>query len=213
MPKLTLSFKGRVIDVFHLETDSTKIGRDPDCAIAIDSLAIAPVQATITESGDVYRLEAEDEAFPVLVNHAKTEEINLHHGDVIQIGKHTLTFAEDVMELGADLTLSPAAADEQPQAETEDESEENEEASSSVLQIVNGDNFGRIISLHRHMTRIGHTGGDCAMIARREEGYYISFLEGINPPTVNKQPLADQGQLLNDGDLIEVGGTQMQFHA
>ncbi|MCG8068666.1 MAG: FHA domain-containing protein [Candidatus Thiodiazotropha taylori] len=213
MPKLTLSFKGRVIDVFHLEADSTKIGRDPDCAISIDSLAIAPLQATITESGDVYRLEAQDEEFPVLVNHEKTEEINLHHGDVIQIGKHTLTFAEDVMELGADLTLSPSAADEQPKAETEDDVEEEEDSSSSVLQIVNGDNFGRIISLHRHMTRIGHTGGDCAMIARREEGYYISFLEGINPPTVNKQPLADQGQLLNDGDLIEVGGTQMQFHA
>ncbi|MCG8486300.1 MAG: FHA domain-containing protein [Chromatiales bacterium] len=212
MPKLTLSFKGRVIDVFHLEADSTKIGRDPDCTIAIDSLAIAPLQATITEAGDVYRLEAEDEAFPVLVNHEKTEEINLHHGDVIQIGKHTLTFAEDVMELGADLSLSPATAAEPDQTETE-ENDGDEQASSSVLQIVNGDNFGRIISLHRHMTRIGHTGGDCAMIARREEGYYITFLEGINPPTVNKQPLADQGQLLNDGDLIEVGGTQMQFHA
>jgi pSer/pThr/pTyr-binding forkhead associated (FHA) protein len=210
MPKLTLSFKGRVIDVFHLEANSTKIGRDPDCAISIDSLAIAPLQATITETGDIYRLEAQDEDFPVLVNHEKIEEINLHHGDVIQIGKHTLAFAEDVMELGADLSVSPATVEEEPQADAEDD---EEESSSSVLQIVNGDNFGRIISLHRHMTRIGHTGGDCAMIARREVGYYITFLEGANPPTVNHHPLADQGQLLNDGDLIEVGGTQMQFHA
>jgi pSer/pThr/pTyr-binding forkhead associated (FHA) protein len=213
MPKLTLSFKGRVIDVFHLEAESTRIGRDPDCAICIDSLAIAPLQAIITETEDAYRLDAQDEDFPVLVNHEKTDEINLHHGDVIQIGKHTLAFAEDAMELGADLSLAPAAAEEEPQAAAEVAEDDDDQQSASVLQIVNGDNFGRIISLHRHMTRIGHTGGDCAMIARREEGYYITFLEGVNPPTVNKHPLSDQGQLLNDGDLIEVGGTQMQFHA
>jgi pSer/pThr/pTyr-binding forkhead associated (FHA) protein len=211
MPKLTLSFKGRVIDVFHLEAESTKIGRDPDCTICIDSLAIAPLQIIITEIGDTYRLDAQSEDFPVLVNHEVTDEINLHHGDVIQIGKHTLVFAEDVMELGADLSLSPAATDEEPQ--TEAKAADDDQQSTSVLQIVNGDNFGRIIPLHRHMTRIGHTGGDCAMIARREEGYYITFLEGINPPMVNKHPLSDQGQLLNDGDLIELGGTQMQFHA
>ncbi|MES9850389.1 MAG: FHA domain-containing protein [Candidatus Thiodiazotropha sp. L084R] len=211
MPKLTLSFKGRVIDVFHLEPGSTDIGRNSDCSISIDSLAIAPHQATITDDGSDYRLTARDDAFPVLVNHEQTEEINLHHGDVIQIGKHTLAFAEDVMELGADLSHSPAT--ESNQQEIEEPSQEIDDTpSSGVLQIVNGDNFGRIIPLKRNMTRIGHTGGDCAMIARREEGYYISFLEGPNPPTINRQPIADKGQLLNDGDLIEVGGTQMQFH-
>lgn len=212
MPKLTLSFKGRVIDVFHLETGSTDIGRDTDCAISIDSLAIAPLQATIIEDGDVYRLEARDKEYPVLVNHEKIDSIDLHHGDVIQIGKHALTFAEDVMELGADLTHPPVT--EKRQLVTEQNQEADEEKSSSgILQIVNGENFGRIISLSRNLTRIGHTGGDCAMIARREEGYYISFLEGENPPTINQQLLADKGQLLNDGDLIEVGGTQMQFHS
>ncbi|MES9940137.1 MAG: FHA domain-containing protein [Candidatus Thiodiazotropha sp. 6PLUC2] len=210
MPKLTLSFKGRVIDVFHLQPGSTDIGRDSDCAVAIDSLAIAPLQATIIDDGSDYRLKARDDDFPVLVNHEQTEEINLHHGDVIQIGKHTLAFAEDVMELGADLSQSPATESAEP--ENEEPEEADDTPSSGVLQIVNGDNFGRIIPLKRNMTRIGHTGGDCAMIARREEGYYITFLEGPNPPTINQQPIADKGQLLNDGDLIEVGGTQMQFH-
>jgi pSer/pThr/pTyr-binding forkhead associated (FHA) protein len=197
MPKLTLSFKGRVIDVFHLETGLTDIGRNTDCAISIDSLAIAPLQATIIEDNNDYRLEARDEDYPVLVNHEQIDSINLNHGDVIQIGKHALTFAEDVMELGADLTQPPVT--EKNQVETEQNQEAAEDNSSSgVLQIVNGENFGRIISLSRNLTRIGHTGGDCAMIARREEGYYISFLEGENPPTINQQPLADKGQLLSD---------------
>jgi pSer/pThr/pTyr-binding forkhead associated (FHA) protein len=209
MPKLTLSFKGRVIDVFHLETVSTDIGRDSDCSISIDSLAIAPLQATITEEDGGYRLTARDEAFPVIVNNEPMDETKLSHGDVIQIGKHTLTFAEDVMELGADLSQAPATGEN----ESAQDQAIDEPISTSILQIVNGDNFGRIIPLTRNMTRIGHTGGDCAMIARREEGYYITFLEGQNPPTINQQMIADQGQQLKDGDLIEVGGTQMQFHA
>ncbi|MEW8474453.1 MAG: FHA domain-containing protein, partial [Candidatus Thiodiazotropha endolucinida] len=109
MAKLTLSFKGRVIDVFHIERDKTEIGRNDDCTIPIDSLAIAPVQAVITRNDDQsYLLQAQEEAFPVLVNHEKTEEITLNHGDVIQVGKHTLSFAEDVMDLSADLGPIPA---------------------------------------------------------------------------------------------------------
>ncbi|MES9821979.1 MAG: FHA domain-containing protein, partial [Candidatus Thiodiazotropha sp.] len=104
MAKLTLSFKGRVIDVFHIERDKTEIGRNDDCTIPIDSLAIAPVQAVITRNDDQsYLLQAQEEAFPVLVNHEKTEQTTLNHGDVIQVGKHTLSFAEDVMDLSADL--------------------------------------------------------------------------------------------------------------
>ncbi|MES9825655.1 MAG: FHA domain-containing protein [Candidatus Thiodiazotropha endolucinida] len=211
MAKLTLSFKGRVIDVFHIERDKTEIGRNDDCTIPIDSLAIAPVQAVITRNDDQsYLLQAQEEAFPVLVNHEKTEETTLNHGDVIQVGKHTLSFAEDVMDLSAD--LGPIPANDQLTDESEPIESDESKSKSGVLQIMNGDNFGRIIPLNRNMTRIGHAGGDCAMIARREDGYFITFHEGPNPPRINRKPIGNQAQLLTDGDIIDVGGTQMQFH-
>lgn len=213
MPKLTLSFKGHVIDVFHLEREETCIGRDETCDICIDSLAVAPQQALIRQSSDdAYQLEAMNEAFPVLINHEKIEVAPLSHGDVIQVGKHTLTYAQDVMELGADL----GAMDEQ-EAETEDTLEADTTPSglrtSGMLQIMNGENFGRIIPLSRNMTRIGHAGGDCAMISKRDEGYFLSFLEGPNPPIVNRISIGNGSHRLNDGDIIEVGGTKMQFHS
>ncbi|MES9817951.1 MAG: FHA domain-containing protein [Candidatus Thiodiazotropha sp.] len=211
MAKLTLSFKGRVIDVFHIERDKTEIGRNDDCTIPIDSLAIAPVQAVITRNDDQsYLLQAQEEAFPVLVNHEKTEQTTLNHGDVIQVGKHTLSFAEDVMDLSAD--LGPAPANDQLTGENEPIESDESKSTSGVLQIINGDNFGRIIPLNRNMTRIGHAGGDCAMIARRENGYFITFLEGPNPPRINRKPIGNQAQLLTDGDIIDVGGSQIQFH-
>jgi pSer/pThr/pTyr-binding forkhead associated (FHA) protein len=211
MAKLTLSFKGRVIDVFHIKSEKTKIGRDEDCTIPIDSLAIAPVQVVITRNDDQsYLLQAQEEAFPVLVNHEKTEETLLNHGDVIQVGKHTLSFSEDVMDLGAD--LGPNATSDNVTAETEPDDNDESQANSGILQIINGDNFGRIIPLKRNMTRIGHTGGNCAIIAKREDGYIISFLEGTDPPLVNKKPIGNQAQMLKDGDIIELDGTQMQYH-
>jgi pSer/pThr/pTyr-binding forkhead associated (FHA) protein len=211
MAKLTLTFKGRVIDVFHIESDKTKIGRNEDCAITIDSLAIAPVQVVITRNDDqTYRLQALDKEFPVLVNHEKTEETTLNHGDVLQVGKHTLSFSEDVMDLGAD--LGPNKTNDSLSVEDEQVDSDESQAPSGILQIINGDNFGRIIPLKKNMTRIGHVGGDCAMIARREDGYFISFLEGPNPPRINQKPIGNQAQLLTDGDIIALGDTQMQFH-
>jgi hypothetical protein len=114
------------------------------------------------------------------------------------------------MDLGTDLGSNSFSDD----LAVEDESDENSElkADTGILQIVNGDNFGRIIPLKKNLTRIGHSGGDCAMVARREDGYFISFLEGSNPPSVNQRPIGNQAQLLTDGDIIDLGGTQLQFH-
>ena len=210
MPKLTLSFKGHVIDVYHLEQEETCIGRDESCDITIDSLAIAPQQALIRQSSDQhYQLEAMDEAFPVLLNHEAVEVSPLSHGDVIQVGKHTLSYADDVMELGADLGTTIEPEDE---PESEDERPINNEGSGAMLQIMTGENFGRIIPLSRNMTRIGHAGGDCAMISKRGDGYFLSLLEGQNPPVVNKISIGNGTHRLNTGDIVEVGGIKMQFH-
>jgi len=210
MSKLTLSFKGRIIDVFHLEKGETTIGRDESCDIFIDSLAVAPQQVLIRRSGqDEYQLEALDDAFPVTINHEPVEVAPLTHGDVIQVGKHTLSYAHDVLELHAtpddDLSL--------PEEDLDEDLSPSELSSSGMLQIMNGENFGRIIPLKRNMTRIGHAGGDCAMISRRNEGYFLSFLEGPNPPVVNRISIGNGSHRLNDGDVIEVGGTKMQFHS
>ena len=207
MPKLTLSFKGHVIDVYHLERAETCIGREDSCDITIDSLAVAPQQALIRQSSDqAFQLEAMDTAFPVLLNHEKVEVSSLSHGDVIQVGKHTLSYSEDVMELGANLG---ASNDE----EDDDDLFSDSAATGAMLQIMNGENFGRIIPLNRNMTRIGHAGGDCAMISKRDAGHFLSFLEGQNPPLVNRISIGNGTHRLNDGDTIEVGGIKMQFHS
>jgi pSer/pThr/pTyr-binding forkhead associated (FHA) protein len=207
MPKLTLSFKGRLLDVFHIHGGQTLIGRDESCEINIDSLAIAPFHARIILDQAGCRIERMDEDFSIQINHNPTESIELSHGDVIGVGKHTLTYSEDAIELAGELTQKKPSEDSQTGAD-----DKSTAIGKGMLQIMNGDNFGRLIPLTRNMTRIGRMGGDCAMIARRESGYYISHLGGLSSPSVNNKPIGDASLLLNDGDVIEVGKTQMQFH-
>jgi predicted component of type VI protein secretion system len=213
MPKLTLSFKGHVIDVFHIEKAVTSIGRDESCDIHIDSLAIAPQQALIRQlHGDGYLVTCIDEEFPVQVNRDTVDSQELKHGDVIQVGKHTLNYSEDVMELGADLSTDLRQKSEGDESEDETDLADGDLTPGGMLQIMNGENFGRIIPLKRNMTRIGHSGGECAMVSKRDDGFFLSFLEGSHPPRVNRQVIGDESYRLKEGDIIEVGGTQMQFH-
>lgn len=207
MPKLTLSFKGRLLDVFHIDEGESLIGRDEACEISIDSLAIAPFHARIVLNQAGCQITRLNDDSAIQVNHNPTESVELHHGDVIQVGKHTLTYSEDAIEPAGELQPKSPSDDLE-----EDPADNLPTTGKGMLQIMNGDNFGRIIPLSRNMTRIGRVGGDCAMISRRDSGYYIAHLEGSIPPSVNNKPIGDASLLLNDGDLIEVGNTQMQFH-
>ncbi|QYZ64834.1 MAG: signal peptide protein [Gammaproteobacteria bacterium (ex Lamellibrachia satsuma)] len=223
MPKLTLSFKGRIIDVHHLAQGDTLIGRDTDCTLFIDSLAVAPKQILIKLDEAGSHLIAQDNNHPVLINHKVVESTDLVHGDVIQIGKHTLSYAEDALEPGGKLYTEAAnIVKEETGGEEESWSifqnidpataTDTSLPQEGMLQIMSGDHIGRIIPLNHNLTRIGRAGSDCAIIALRNDGYFLSHLEGPVSPSVNDEKIGEESRLLQDGDLIHVGGTEMQFH-
>ena len=99
MAKLILSFKGLLLSVHHLDERPMTIGRDPACRIAVDSLAIAPRHAELVSSDADFLLLALDPDYPVLLNNEQVDQASLHHGDEIQLGKHTLSFSNDTLEL------------------------------------------------------------------------------------------------------------------
>lgn len=207
MPKVNLTFKGRLIDSYHLDDEETTIGRDSSCSIVIDSLAIAPRHLLIKADADGYSITALDEAYPLLLNHQKIENSRVAHGDVLQIGKHTLDFIDDTVTLA----VQKSTPDETSLLHDDEEENTRDNELTGLLQILNGENIGRIIPLNRTLIRIGRTGAECAVIAHRGNGYYMSYLEGNNPPKINQTSIGDQTYRLNNGDLIEIGKTQMTF--
>ncbi|MDH3879076.1 MAG: FHA domain-containing protein [Desulfobacterales bacterium] len=94
MPKITLKFKGNVLADYHLPLGcSLKIGRHKDNDVIIENLAVSGHHGKIDSAGDgfVYiDLKSKNGSF---INEELVTSHWLADGDVINIGKHSLTFA------------------------------------------------------------------------------------------------------------------------
>jgi len=76
---------------------------------------------------------------------------------------------------------------------------------------MDGPHIGRILTLKKAMTRLGHEGSGVIVISRRKDGYYLSALQGHDGLVLNKEPLGDRTVLLQNNDVIVVEKTPMQF--
>jgi len=209
--KLTLAFKGKVLKVYYLEPGEMVIGSDPGCQISIDSLALQPQHASITTARHKSVLRnLSDAESGTFVNEKKLgeEEYQLKHDDEIRVGKHTLLFTtEPVDERAEDYEL--------PEPIDPDDSGEQKVTRSTPkhawLQILNGANVGKTISLNRNLTNLGKAGVQLAVITRRGDGYFLSHLEGERSPSVDGESIGDNSRKLDDGNIIQIGNVKMQF--
>jgi pSer/pThr/pTyr-binding forkhead associated (FHA) protein len=207
--KLTLSFKGQNLKLFSIRRGSLFIGSDPSCEIHIDSLAVNPKHARVDTEDQVSILHdlSTGDAEGLSVNNEKIQQHTLKDGDVIQIGKHTLTYQyEPIQDDDIEIPEMP----EMPEEPQNNSSQEM--VRPGWLQIMTGQNLGKTLSLNRSMTNLGKPGVATALITRRNDGYFISHLEGKHPPLVDNQPIGEKNHKLNDGDTIQIGNVKMQFY-
>lgn len=198
MARLTLSFKGQKLKIFALGEAETVIGRDDGCAIFIDSLAIEPQHATVRQNAETCTIEPVNTETAVLVNDTRIEAAHeLTDGDLIQIGKHTLRYSVEP-------TQAVQEAPEVPQAISYPDEQ-------GWLQIQSGSHLGRTIRLDKAFTRIGSADSNLAVIARRNDGYYLSHLDGNQTPVVNNLEIGESTHKLCNEDPISVGELQVQF--
>lgn len=196
MAKLTLSFRDKKLKIFPIAGAELIVGRDPECAVHIDSLAVHPRHVRIYAQGDEFCIENLQTTDPVQLNHkAIAAPVTLQDGDLIQVGKHTLCFSNEPATEGVQLNHAPA-----------------QRPLTGWLQIMSGSHLGRTIRLDRAMTRLGKSGMESAIISRRGDGYYIAHLEGDLPPQVNDRVIGDSSHLLRDGDRILIGKLELHFY-
>ncbi len=211
MSKLTLSFKGKVLKVFPVLKGSMIIGSDPSCTIFIDSLALQPQHAqidTVNNESVLRDLATEEGTF---VGTSKLEALHpLKDGDVIRVGKHTLaySYSEDINNTSEESVVDESVAEETPPPIKM----EAQEKTQGWLQIMNGANLGKTMSLNKAMTNLGKPGISTAVITKRHDGYFISQLEGNHPLLIKDKELGDKSVQLADGDTIQIGNIKMQFY-
>ncbi len=232
MSKLTLLFKGRTLKVFPIIEGEMIIGNARNCTVFIDSLAIDENHAkisTVAQQSTLMDCESESGTY---VNQDKISSYQLQDGDLIRVGKHTLLY--NYQELTEDelvhessssipaiqheaLNTSQHAESEidtevvvaEPAAISEPASNQNQ---SAWVQILSGQNLGQTLQLTRSVTNLGKPGVAMVVIARRDDGFFISHLEGKIPPKIGEVEIGAQSYKLNEGDLIQIGNIKMQFY-
>jgi predicted component of type VI protein secretion system len=95
MAKLILSFEGTALKTVELNKERTTIGRRPDNDIQVDNLAVSGLHAAVTTVLNDSVIEDLNSTNGTLVNGELSQKHLLKHGDVIEIGKHSIKYVVD----------------------------------------------------------------------------------------------------------------------
>ena len=95
MSKVILMYNKKVLDQFELQQGDTKIGRRPGSDIVVDNMAVSGEHANIFTIGDDSFIQDLGSTNGTFVNNKRVTKHHLKHGDVITIGKHTLSYVNE----------------------------------------------------------------------------------------------------------------------
>ena len=92
MFRITLSLAGNVVRKYPFEKDRITIGRDPECDISIDNVAVSRTHAAVSAAEGEFVLEDLQSGNGTFVDGEKIVTKVLADGDAFIIGKYTLLF-------------------------------------------------------------------------------------------------------------------------
>lgn len=205
MPKMIVSIDGVVTKEVQLSKDRTTLGRRPYNDVVIDSLAVSGEHAVIQVIGSEVYLEDLNSTNGSYLNGKAVKKQLLQHDDVIEIGKYRIKFSADVDAQSESLVVA------KPSGAAKLQSGARAAVATAAIKVLSGVATGREVALTKVVTTIGKPGIAIAAITRRASGHVIAHVEGVNRPLINGIQISGDEVVLNDGDVIELAGTQMQF--
>lgn len=205
MPKLIVSIDGVVIKEVQLAKERTTLGRRPYNDVVIDNLAVSGEHAAVQMLGGQVVLEDLDSTNGTFVNGKAIRRQALQHGDTVEVGKYKIQFLNEAEGERANKVMA-AAADVMMTTLRSSSSE-----LTGGIRVLSGAAAGRELPLTKVVTTIGKPGVAVAAITRRQQAFVMAHVEGASRPLLNGAPIGDDPMPLQNGDLIELAGTQMQF--
>lgn len=204
MSKVILMYNKKVLDQVELQQGDTKIGRRPGSDIVVDNMAVSGEHANIFTIGDDSFIQDLGSTNGTFVNNKRVTKHHLKHGDVITIGKHTLSYVNEgqtkpVEDFAKTVIISPPSGGESAGA-----------GRKAALYVLSGPNSGRRIEVSKRITNLGSAGKRSGIITRNDEGFVLDA-GADESPKLNGRPIPKGGAKLKNGDVVEVAGTRLQF--
>ena len=219
MPKMIVSIDGVVIKEVALVKDRTTLGRRPYNDIVIDNLAISGEHAVLHMIDGAVYLEDLNSTNGTYVNARAVRRHMLEHNDVVEVGKYKIRFLAGHQPFVATRPLTvpaplQAVAPVQPVAATTPSSVAASAplgggVAPAAIRVLSGAGAGRELTLAKVVTTIGRPGVAVAAVTRRLHGYVVAPIDGGT--LLNGEQLGQEAVALQDGDVLELGGTKMQF--
>ena len=230
MAKLIIKFNNEVVDHVELRQGDMKIGRKPGCEIFIDNLAISGEHANVFTVGEDSFIQDLNSTNGTFINNKKITKHHLKNGDAVDIGKHTLVFIDETSKKQEDFAktviINPGARESSVPKPTPAVAE----AAASItiespthkaplpkierqgaIFVLSGVNSGKRIELSKKVTNLGRVGKRAGSITQTDDGYLLGVGED-EAPKLNGRPIPHNGAKLKNGDIIDVGGTRLQFY-
>jgi len=237
MAKLILKFKEATLEEIPINKPAITIGRVDTNDIKIENLAVSREHAKIVQDEDRYIIEDLNSLNGTFLNEKRVMKGILRNNDEILVGKHTLVFIDEEekpIEMRKDIDISLAEKtvilDTKKQRELISQAvterptiEEKPPELKGGVSIISRGVGQEDIKLTKRLT-IGGKGetadiklrgffvGKIAfIISKRPNGFFITHSGGRSMTKVNGVEVEGQREL-NDGDVIDIGSTRMQFY-
>ena len=215
MGKLIVTDGNGTTQDIPLNKERVTIGRHPDNDISLNDKAVSGHHAVVVTILQDSFLEDLDSTNGTQVNTKQIAKHPLVDGDVISIGRNTMKYeSSKAAEEDFQRTMVMKPGQFNPAFE---DAAANSPAKPIIgkLKVASGANAGKEMELTKALTTIGRPGVQVAAITRRADGYYIVHVGGGQTsgkrPLVNGKEIDTQAFKLNNQDLIELAGTQMNF--
>lgn len=216
--KLILSLDGAILREYAVSKDSISIGRKHGNDIQLNDMTVSGRHALIsTLIGNTY-VEDLGSTNGTLLNGKRVRKLILKHGDIVQVGTHQFTyFCEDKAAYEPTMFIKAEIAETQLLPNTGDVDDEVRGMPLAGIRVLNGPMAKTVLELRKPFNTLGYKGIKMAMITRTNTGYTIFSIKGkkgrraTDTPLVNGKAINQDDRKLQDHDLIELAGFQMEF--
>lgn len=217
---ISVSLDARMIEKKKFDTEAVSIGRDIENDLYINNLAVSRFHAKIYKEGQKIIIKDLGSANGTYVNGKKIEWANINIGDIIMVGKHTLTLDQSTkVQDEAFMEGHTVMVDQNTQdkllkrLESQNSSGHTKLIGSGGVEIpihvdyfTIGKNPDAHVNLNELFVKDTH-----ASIIRQSDGNFRIINSGsfFKPTKVNGKKIHEQ--ILTSGDVIQIGNHKMVF--
>ena len=220
MAKLLVMREGVIEQTVQLTKERMTVGRHKHNDIVLNHAAVSGEHAIVTTILDDSFLEDLQSTNGTFVNGHRIGKHFLQNKDVIKMAKYHLEFVSDgIRPLAAAAATVPAMPVPPQRPRAPQAVQPAQPAPATIMaelplghiEVLNGTNAGKTLSLTKAVTSLGRPGVQVVVIARAADGYSAAHVEGDKSPLLNGDPMARQPQRLKTGDILDLSGILMAF--